>query len=510
MKPPVAWALLGCVALAKLAVHLVSNGPLDYGHMSDELYYLACADRLAWGYVDHPPLSIVLLWIQRAALGDSVLALRLLPTLAGCATILLAGLMARELGGGRTAQGLAALAALVAPVYLAVSGGFYSMNAFDPAIWGLCYFLLLRLLRDGDRRLWLALGLVMGLALLNKISMLWFGVGLGVGLVATSSRAWLRTPWPWLSAGIAFAIFAPYVVWEVRHGWPTLEFMQNAMRYKMPDKSVFAFLGEQVLMMHPFVVPLWGAGLVYLFGAESARPVRLVGWIWLTVFLVLLGSGTARANYIAPAYSVLLAAGGVAVERFVRARAWPWLPRIAAALLVVGGVVTLPMAIPILPPARYVAYERAIGISPPKEELTEFGALPLHFALRFGWPAYTRSVARAYEALPAEDRSRAGILVQTFGEAGAIDFYGREFGLPRAIGTQNNYWLWGPGEYTGEVMIVVSESEAQLHEYCREVEWLAEIDCEYCMPDLDAKSVYLCRQSQRPLREIWPELKNFI
>ena len=509
-ETPIAWTLLMGLALAKLAIHLVSNGPLDYGHMSDELYYLDCADRLAWGYVDHPPLSIALLWIERALLGDSVLAVRLLATLAGCATVLLAGLMARELGGGRTAQGLAALAALVSPAYLAVSGGFYSMNAFDPAIWGLAYFLLLRLLRGRDPRLWLFLGLVMGLGLLNKISMLWFGFGLAVGLVLTPARAWLRTRWPWLAAGIAFLIFAPYVVWQVQNGWPTLEFMRNAIAYKIPSKSAFTFLGEQILMMHPLVVPFWVAGLLHLFGSPSARPYRLVAWIWLAVFLFLLATGSARSNYIAPAYSVLFAAGGVAVERLVRARSWRWLPPVTASVFALGGAAILPMAIPILPPARYVAYERAIGLSAPHDQLSELGPLPLHFALRFGWAEFTQAVAGAYRTLPPEDRTRAGILVQSFGEAGAIDFYGPALGLPPAIGTHNNYWLWGPREYTGDVLLVVSDSEPELREYCEEVELVAEIDCDYCMPDLDAKSVYVCRRTRRDLHDLWPELKKYM
>jgi len=196
---PVAWQLLIGLAFVKLGVHLLSSGLLTYGYMTDELYYLDCARHLAWGYVDHPPLSVAVLWLVRATAGDSLVALRLLPALAGCVTLVLVALMARELGGGRIAQGLAALAALVAPVYLAV-GAFYSMNAFEPMFWALAAWLLLRLHNDGSPRLWLLLGVVMGLGLLNKISMSWFGVGLVVGLVLTPQRRWLATPWPWLAA----------------------------------------------------------------------------------------------------------------------------------------------------------------------------------------------------------------------------------------------------------------------------------------------------------------------
>ena len=293
-------------------------------------------------------------------------------------------------------------------------------------------------------------------------------------------------------------------------GWSGIGGSPGGLAHKIPSKSASTFLGEQILMMHPLVVPFWVAGLLHLFGSPSARPYRLVAWIWLAVFLFLLATGSARSSYIAPAYSVLLAAGGVAVERLVRARSWRWLPPVTASAFVLGGAAILPMAIPILPPARYVAYERAIGLSAPHDQLSELGPLPLHFALRFGWAEFTQAVAGAYRTLPPEDRTRAGILVQSFGEAGAIDFYGPALGLPPAIGTHNNYWLWGPREYTGEVLLVVSDSEPELRKYCDEVQLVAEVDCEYCMPDLDAKSVYVCRRTRRDLRDLWPELKKYI
>ena len=196
-RAPLPWKILSVLILAELALYLLSSGPLAYGYMNDELYYFDCADRLAWGYVDHPPLSLVLLHGVRATLGDSLLAIHLLPALAACATLVLVALLARELGGGRTAQGLAALAALIAPVYLAIAG-FYSMNAFEPVLWAGAALILARIRNGDDPRLWLALGLVLGLGLLNKISMLWFGLGLAVGLVLTPERRWLATPWPYL------------------------------------------------------------------------------------------------------------------------------------------------------------------------------------------------------------------------------------------------------------------------------------------------------------------------
>lgn len=217
----IAWRLLIGLAVVKLAVHLLAAGPLAWGYMTDELYYLDSIDRLDWGFVDHPPLCVALLGLVRAALGSSIFAIRIVPACLGAATVLLTGLIARELGGGRTAQGLAAVAALTSPVHLSMAM-FYSMNPIDDALWPLAVWLLLRLINGGSARLWLLIGLVVGLGLLNKASMLWFGAGLAAGLLLTPERRWLRTPWPWAAASVAALCFAPFVWWQVQHDWPFL------------------------------------------------------------------------------------------------------------------------------------------------------------------------------------------------------------------------------------------------------------------------------------------------
>jgi hypothetical protein len=506
--PPVAWTLLIALALSKLGIHLVSS-MVTYGYMTDELYYLDCADHLAWGYVDHPPLSVALLALVRLTVGDSLVALRLVPALAGAATVVLVGLMARELGGDRVAQGLAALAAVVAPVYLGI-GAFYSMNAFEPALWALAAYLLLRLENGATPRAWLLVGVVIGLGLLNKISMLWFGLGLAVGLLLTPQRRWLMTAWPWLAGAIAFALFAPHIIWQVQNGWPTLEFMHNAMQFKMQAKSPLRFLAEQVLIMHPLLVPFWLLGLAYYFIDPCGRRLRLLAWIWVTVLLLLVMSGSTRANYMGPAYVLLLPAGGVAVEQLARRRSLQRLPAALAGAIAAGGVVVAPMAVDLLPPEQYIAYEHAIGLSAPADQVDAIGVMPLHFALKLHAPAIVAAVQEAYAALPEEDRARVGILASSFGEAGAINFFGPHVGLPHAISGHNNYFLWGPGGYSGDVMLVFAEPDSEVLELFDHVELAGKIQCAYCMPGLRATAIYICRRPRRPLRELWSQLKSYV
>jgi hypothetical protein len=304
------------------------------------------------------------------------------------------------------------------------------------------------------------------------------------------------------------ALFTPHIVWQLHNKWPTLEFMRNATSYKLTTKSPLAFLGEQVLIMHPFLVPFWLAGLAYYFVDKEGRAFQLLGWIWVSVFLLLMASGATRANYIAPAYTVLLAAGGVVVERLARDR--PWLPPVVAGAFAVGGAAVAPMAVDLLPPQQYIAYQHAIGLSAPKDQVDALGALPIHFALKFHGPAVLDAVSEAYAVLTVEDRARVGVMTKTFGEAGAINFFGRARHLPHAIGTHNNYWLWGPGNYSGAVMITVGYSEFELRKLFDVVELGSRIDCAYCLPALTANPVYICRSPRRPLAEMWPQLKEYI
>jgi 4-amino-4-deoxy-L-arabinose transferase-like glycosyltransferase len=266
---PIVPALALGNALLHLAVILAGIG--SYGYFRDELYYVACGERLAWGYVDHPPLVALVARLATELFGTSPLALRILPILAGSGVVLMTGLLARELGGGRFAQGLAALCVVIAPAYL-FTFHILSMNAFDVLLWALGAWVLariMRLLRTGDRRLWLAFGLIAGLGLLNKWSFLFFGFGVFAGLLLTPARRQLLTPWPWLGGALAGLLALPHVLWQIAHGWPTLEFIANATADKNVALAPGAFLAEQVMQVHPLTLPVWLGGLVFCLAARA-------------------------------------------------------------------------------------------------------------------------------------------------------------------------------------------------------------------------------------------------
>ena len=497
---------VGLLAAAILALHLATTS--GYGYFRDELYYLACGRHLGLGYVDHPPLVGLVAAAVRSTLGTSLFALRLLPALAFAGVVACTGAMARELGGRRMAQGLAALSAAVAPVYLAL-GSVFSMNAFDVLFWAVCFLILIRLLRGADERLWFVFGLVAGLGLLNKISMLFLGFGVAVGLVAGRRGDLLRSRWPWLGGLLAAALFLPHVVWQAQHGWPTLEFMQRAQAVKNVSLGPGAFLLEQAVQMGPASLPVWLAGLLWLLLGRESRDVRPLGWAYLAVLGIMLGTAS-KPYYLAPAYPVLFAAGGAALERFSERWAARAVLRTALVGLVgLAGLVIAPLAKPLLPVETYVRYAAALGVEAAPVERHEMGRLPQFFADMHGWRELAEAVAEVARTLPPDERGRACVFGQNYGQAGAIDLFGPVLGLGPAISAHNSYFLWGPGRCTGDVLIVLADNRERLEELFEQVELGAVFDCRDCMPYEDDKPIWIARRLRVPLGELWPQIKHY-
>ncbi|MGA8656007.1 MAG: glycosyltransferase family 39 protein, partial [Chthoniobacterales bacterium] len=251
--------VLFCIATAKLLVHLYASR--NYGYHIDELYYLACSDHLDWGYVDQPPMVALIAKIARLLFGDSLQAIRFLPALAGAAKVLMTGIIARELGGDRFAQILAALAALVAPGFLGVDN-LLSMNSFEALLWTACAYVLIRIVKTGNQKLWIWFGLLAGIGLENKHSMLIWGAAITAGLLLTPQRQFFRTPWIWIAGLLAFLIFLPNLLWNYQHHFPFLELQANIRRSgRNVGFTPLSFFGQEILTMHPMTLPIWLAGL---------------------------------------------------------------------------------------------------------------------------------------------------------------------------------------------------------------------------------------------------------
>jgi 4-amino-4-deoxy-L-arabinose transferase-like glycosyltransferase len=497
------------LATVKIVLHLVTVGHFGYGFFIDELYYLACGEHLAWGYVDMPPLFPAITALIRATLGDSLLAVRLLPALSGAALVLMTGLIARDLGGKRFAQGIAALGILTAPMWMLMHS-IHTMNALDQIFWTAAAWVVIRIERDGWEKGWLLFGALCGLGMLNKHTMAFFGVALVIGLLLTPARRAFRSRWLWLGGLLAVLIYLPNLIWDVQHHFPHFEMLAN-IRADGRDAQLnpLQFMLQQVVVFNLFALPLWVGGLVWFLADHEGRRWRALGVAFLVVLIeMFLFDG--RIYYPAPAYPMLFAAGGVALERWLDR--WIGARRFVkpayASVLAVSGVVLAPLFVPLLPPATMIRYSRAIGLSQPKLENHALGPLPQLMADRFGWPEMAAVVARVYHSLPPADQQRAAIFGQNYGQAGAIDRFGPALGLPKAISGHLSYFLWGPRGYTGDVMIVMDDNRPRLLELFRSVEYGGRVEHPYSMP-YEHFDVWVCRGPRQPLAAIWPELKKY-
>jgi len=501
---PILIILFSAVALL---VHLLTNG--RYGYFRDELYYVACGQHLAFGYVDQPPLSILLLRLSELLLGSSLFAIRLLPALAGAATVAITGLITRELGGRAWAIALACAGSLCALFNLAV-GNFFSMNAFEPLFWMGCMYLLVRIINGGSPTLWLWFGVLVGLGLENKHSTVFFAAGVCIALLLTPERRHFAEKWIWFGGLIAFAVALPNILWQVRHHWPTYELLSNIAR---SDKNIALspaqFIVQQIVFMNPGTLPLWLAGLCWVFGSRDGRRYMALGIVYVVLlgeFIILHG----KSYYLAPAYPMLFAAGGVTVERvFVNRLRW-FKPGLLV-LIVAAGALLAPLVVPILPPGKLVAYMRTIGLQLPRTETSHTAPLPQIFADQFGWREMVASVGHVYNHLRPEDKQRAAIFCQNYGEAGAIDFFGAQFGLPPAISGHQNYFLWGPGGWTGEVALVLDTRDDNEREQFASVEDLGQIvSSPWAMPFERRTHIYLCHDLKANVRDFWPRVKKWL
>jgi hypothetical protein len=478
-----------------------------YGYFRDELYYLACSHHMDWGYVDQPPMIVLITWVTRSLLGESLFALRLLPALAGSAIVILTAVIAREMGGGRFAQAFSALCMASAGIYL-ILGHILTMNAFEPLLWMGCAYVLILMIKRRELKLWIWFGLLAGLGLETKYSILIFGLGIVVGLVLTQERRLLTSKWLLVGAGIALAIFLPNLVWNIQHHWPFVELMRN-IKNSGRDITLgpVQFILQQVLLMTPTTAFVWIAGLVFLFFSPRARPYRALAWAYV-VALVLLILMKGKNYYLVPAYPMLMAAGALAIERASARASLGWIKPLTVAAVLIVTVLLLPAFAPVLSVDSFLSYQDKLPFQIPRNEKSHLGAaLPQYYADDFGWEEMAAAVAGVYNGLSPDEQAKTAIYCGNYGEAGAIAFFGRKYGLPEPICPHQNYFLWGSRGYTGEIMILVgSESIERAKANFDQVEAVADLNNPYAISG-ENRPVLLARGLKGNLQELWPKLK---
>lgn len=485
------------IALGALVFAVLLAVSTRYGFHRDELYFLECARRLQASYVDQPVLTPLLAWVSLKLFGVSLLGLRMWPALAAWATVVIAGLTARELGGGRRAQLLAAVATATMPAVLGADH-LFGPTAFDILAWASLALVTARIGRTGDARWWLAGGLVLGLGLANKHSVGLFALALFVGTLLSGGRRLVLNRWFAAGAAIAAAFTVPDIWWQAQHQWATIAMTRALAQENGGLGNIASWVIGQLIMTALAMVVVWVAGLRFLW--PSGRPLwRALAWAYALLFVFFAVTTGGKIYYLAGAYIYLLGAGAVAIDSRLAARTG----RLRRLLLATGltTAVALPLVLPVLPAAD-VGWTQKVN--------------PV-LAESAGWPQLAGTVGTVWFSLPPTQRASTVIFASNYGEASAINVLGQGTGLPQAVSGHNAYWWWGPGNPRATTVVAVMPGPADgggdaayLGQFFTSVRAAATLSNPYGLHNQEWHGhVYLCTDPRHPWGQIWPQLRQY-
>jgi hypothetical protein len=484
---------LFAIALSTMLLHFLTGN--RYGFNRDELALLDDARHLSWGYVVYPPITPLFARLSLLLFGTSLPGFRFFSWFVQAIAIVLTGLMARELGGSRRAQIIAALAAV--PFCLG-GGALMTYISFDYLCWVVAAYFVLRRLKTADPRWWLAIGAALGLGMLSKYTMGFCTLGIVAAVLLTDARRLLRNKWLWLGVAISILLFLPNLLWQARHHFVSLDFLRFIHERDVREGQTSGFLPDQVeLALLAF--PLALAGLYYLF-FKNGRRFRLLAWMYLIpLALFLIAKG--RGYYLAPAYPMLYAAGAVLLDDwFATLQA----SRAKALRIVVFSALLIDVAI---------AIAFALPTAPVGSPWWHF-AIKVNGTLReeIGWPEFVQTVAKIRDTLPAEDRAGLGILAGNYGEVGALNLYGERYGLPRAISGVNSFWERGYGDPPPETLIVVGFPRDWVDSHFASCQLAGHPWNRYGTANeetIEDPDMFVCRGLRQPWPAFWKNFQSF-
>jgi hypothetical protein len=498
-------------AAAKFALHIITGA--KYGFFADELYTIALSKHLSFGYVDLPPLVPLLAAVSRMLFGESLTAMHILPALAGAGTLIFVCLIAKEFGGEVFAVGLSALGFLIAPVWLIVFS-YLSYDAYDQLILAVFLYVLVRFIRSGNRKFWIVLGGIAGIACLTKMTLLYIGPGFLVALLLSKYRKDLGTPWPWLGAALCLLIVSPYLLWQSSNGWPTLKYWINYGTHRLREASFPEYALDISYAMNLVLLPIYSVGLWRIFRRFRETNFGFLGVMFL-VTLVLLFLLHAKVWMLAELFIPIIAAGAVGVEELSAGRNWGKILKTSLlAAMLAGGILVTPFTLPILPLESLSAYVNKFNYfyNQTEEFNNNYSEYPINLGLRIGWEELVGKVAEVYNELPPEDRKVAGIYANWYGPASAIDYFGPQYDLPHAVSGHLTYYLWGPG-YSWDVMILLTNNISPVNTTTMSLifsvcELKGRMFNPYTIP-INQLNIYVCRKPLLSPEEIWKRMEFY-
>jgi hypothetical protein len=493
-RDPIVWSTVAILAL------LFFSTASRYDTFRNELYFIACGRHPAFGYADLPPL-VPLIAAATQLFGDSTWLLRLPSILAALALIPLTAEFARLLGGDRTSAWMAAVAVAIAPLLIGVSSTL-GTPSFEPLGWTLCAYLLTRALLRSENNALIWAGVVAGVTMEAKYGIAGWMIGLALGIMLTSARRLLMTRELWIGLAAAIVIAAPSLIWQQLHGWPFRETIDYARQHRNFTGSPIRFEIKQIFLVNFLLAPLWIAGIVAPFVSARLRDARFLAIAFVVTTAIIIGSH-GKDYYMAPAYPAMFALGAVACTSIPR-----WLQALWFTAAIAMTVIVLPVALPILSPPALEAYLNRHHLRPSPNEREAVGVpLTQVFSDELGWRPLEQQVAAIYRALPPDERARAAILARNYGEAAAIDVYGRADGLPPALSGALQYWFWGTHGYDGSVIIEINGDPDVWARACDRSEVVATFGGQYVAP-YENGPIIVCHGLRRPLAEVWDRFRR--
>jgi 4-amino-4-deoxy-L-arabinose transferase-like glycosyltransferase len=505
-------ALLAYLAVADFAVHMPFAD--SYGYFRDELYYIVSGTQhLSLGYVDFPPLIAYMAALLDPISGDSLVSIHVVSALGEGILVFVAGMIARELGGGRRAQLLAAVSTLLTLTFLADASEF-SPDFLDQLWWSVLVYLVVRIVRRREPKLWPVAGVVVGIGLLTKLTIFFFVGALLVSfLVVPSARKHLRSKWIAVGGLISLALILPMIYWNATNGWPMVQFYLD-FTGDFGGGGPVNFLVSQLGEMNYLNLPMVIVGLYFYLRSSEGSELRALGVAFILLF-VFMTVADFKPYYLAPVYPMMFAGGALAIEKSSISRRGisRWFgSRPYITCMAILAVLLAPLLMPILPPATLISSYGASTVSSVNGGVAsgETGPLPQNLGDRLGWTSMVSTVVQAYDSLPASEKGQACIFASNYGEASAINFLGRDMGIPEAISGHNSYYIWGPGPCTGQVLITIGVSASTDEESYANVTLLATITCQYCMSLEDNLPVLLCTNPNfTSIATVWPQVRQY-
>jgi 4-amino-4-deoxy-L-arabinose transferase-like glycosyltransferase len=513
-RPAFATRAVAALSVFSLALHALVDMFSPFGFQRDEFLYMAMGRHLRLWRMDFPPFIAMLSQVERALLGDSMVAVRLGSSISAALLVLMAALIARELGGRKFAQLLAAIAVAFSPLFLR-TGVLFQPVVFDQLWWTLALYALVRLCAGASRddtldtapKWWIALGVACGVGLLTKFSLLFFGAALVAAIVIAPQRRAMLTPWPWLAAVIAFAIGSPSITGQLALGYPVVDQMKVLQGSQLAHVGLWSFVLGQLQWGPGLLLGL--AGALVLVSSRSMRPFRAVGWTCIGAFMLLLVLH-GKSYYIGPIYPTLFAAGAVAFEGSLASRtgAGVTVARVVAIVILIAyACIALPVELPIFSKEATAAFVSGSGVtSAARTNQGEQLRLPQDYADMLGWPELVNAVAHVYDSLPPEKRAQVVLVGENYGEAGAMEFYGPRLGLPRVVSAAGSYWFFGPGEKPGTVVISLGVTQHDMERFFGTVTYAGKVLNDWGVPEEQDVSIYVGENPKATIQQLWPTL----